>query len=291
MVFESLVVELINRYLGSYIETLNASQLKIGLLGGNAQLENLDIKPNAFDDLDLPIKKALFLLSGSLTLKIPFKNLFTEPTVAELSGLYVLQKELASVEAARLKPKQSDDQKVDSFGEKLAAQVIKNLQISIKDIHIRYEDSYSIPNRTFSLGVTLSGLTFQVKNIFPLRVSKRKCETLSLRVLCAIQLLARIIQTLASTTVCFIMYLNLFLVIRPISSTAMLHIHTRPEEANYSVPQMDLVVDFSEIELSFSLSQYHDVTSFLDAQDRLMIQGKYRKYRPLVPVLQNCKAW
>lgn len=85
------------------------------------------------------------------------------------------QKELVSLETARLKPKNSssifkltiqtppDDSKADSFGEKLAAQVIKNLQISIKDIHIRYEDSFSIPNRTFSLGLTLSELTFQVK--------------------------------------------------------------------------------------------------------------------------------
>lgn len=68
MVFESIVVDLINRYLGSYIETLNASQLKLGLLGGlslflfdlitlgNAQLENLDIKANAFDNFNLPVK-------------------------------------------------------------------------------------------------------------------------------------------------------------------------------------------------------------------------------------------
>ncbi|CAH8840545.1 unnamed protein product [Trichobilharzia szidati] len=329
MVFESLVVELINRYLGSYIETLNASQLKIGLLGGNAQLDNLDIKPNAFDDLDLPIKVLQGHIS-SLTLKIPFKNLFTEPTVAELSGLYVLivpniavqydeskerryakeakQKELASVEAARLKPKQSDDQKVDSFGEKLAAQVIKNLQISIKDIHIRYEDSYSIPNRTFSLGLTLSGLTFQTcdndqKPILikdeSIREFNKFVKLTSLGVYwnpmstkfaekARVPLRSAMRNSIASPDN---LNTGFQYLIRPISSTAMLHIHTRPEETNYSVPQMDLVVDFSEIELSFSLSQYHDVTSFLDAQDRLMIQGKYRKYRPSVPILQNCKAW
>uniref|UniRef100_A0A094ZKC7 Vacuolar protein sorting-associated protein 13A n=1 Tax=Schistosoma haematobium TaxID=6185 RepID=A0A094ZKC7_SCHHA len=121
MVFESIVVELINRYLGSYIEALNSSQLKIG----NAQLDNLDIKANAFDDLDLPVK----VLQGHI-----------------------------------------NDSKADSFGEKLAAQVIKNLQISIKDIHIRYEDSFSIPNRTFSLGLTLSELTFQFVKLTSLGV-------------------------------------------------------------------------------------------------------------------------
>ncbi|KAH8859148.1 Vacuolar protein sorting-associated protein 13A [Schistosoma japonicum] len=329
MVFESLVVELINRYLGSYIETLNASQLKIGLLGGNAQLDNLDIKANAFDDLDLPIKVLQGHIS-SLTLKIPFKNLFTEPTIAELTGLYILivpniavqydetkekrytkelkQKQLASVEAARLKPKQSDDPKVDSFGEKLAAQVIKNLQISIKDIHIRYEDSYSIPNRTFSLGLTLSGLTFQTcdsnqKPIFikdeSIREFNKYIKLTSLGVYwnpmsikfsekAKVPLRSAMRNSIASPDN---PNTGFHYLVKPISSTAMLHIHTRPEETNYCIPQMDLVVNFSEIELCFSLSQYHDITCFLDAQDRLMTQGKYRKFRPLTPVSQNYKVW
>jgi len=34
MVFESLVVDLMNRYLGEYIENLDASQLKLGIWGG-----------------------------------------------------------------------------------------------------------------------------------------------------------------------------------------------------------------------------------------------------------------
>ncbi|CAH8503306.1 unnamed protein product [Schistosoma rodhaini] len=329
MVFESLVVELINRYLGSYIEALNASQLKIGLLGGNAQLENLDIKANAFDDLDLPVKVLQGHIS-SLTLKIPFKNLFTEPTIAELTGLYVLivpniaveydeakekryakelkQKELVSVETARLKPKHSDDSKADSFGEKLAAQVIKNLQISIKDIHIRYEDSFSIPNRTFSLGLTLSALTFQTcdsnqKPIFIKDESIRQfikfVKLTSLGVYwnpmstkfaekAKVPLRSAMRSSIASPDN---LNTGFHYLVKPISSTAMLHIHTRPEETNYSVPQMDLVVNFSEIELCFSLSQYHDITCFLEAQDRIVTQGKYRKYRPLTPISQNYKVW
>ncbi|CAH8497176.1 unnamed protein product [Schistosoma guineensis] len=329
MVFESIVVELINRYLGSYIEALNASQLKIGLLGGNAQLDNLDIKANAFDDLDLPVKVLQGHIS-SLTLKIPFKNLFTEPTIAELTGLYVLivpniamkydeakekryakelkQKELVSLETARLKPKNSNDSKADSFGEKLAAQVIKNLQISIKDIHIRYEDSFSIPNRTFSLGLTLSELTFQTcdinqKPIFIKDESIRQfikfVKLTSLGVYwnpmstkfaekAKVPLRSAMRNSIASPDN---LNTGFHYLVKPISSTAMLHIHTRPEETNYSIPQMDLVINFAEIELCFSLSQYHDITCFLEAQDRIVTQGKYRKYRPLTPISQNYKVW
>lgn len=35
MVFESIVADLLNKYLGKYVENLDASQLKIGIWGGN----------------------------------------------------------------------------------------------------------------------------------------------------------------------------------------------------------------------------------------------------------------
>ncbi|VDO97071.1 unnamed protein product [Soboliphyme baturini] len=89
MVFESVVVEVLNRFLGTYVENLDASQLKLGIWGGDVALNNLDIKDSALDDLDLPVKlKSGFL--AKLTLKIPWKNLYTEPVVAEVEGLYVL---------------------------------------------------------------------------------------------------------------------------------------------------------------------------------------------------------
>lgn len=34
MVFESVVVDVLNRFLGSYVENLDASQMQIGIFGG-----------------------------------------------------------------------------------------------------------------------------------------------------------------------------------------------------------------------------------------------------------------
>lgn len=66
MVFESLVVNVLNQFLGPYIKNLDASQLKIGIWNGrthsfasmcvgnqlfglgDALLERLEIKENAF---------------------------------------------------------------------------------------------------------------------------------------------------------------------------------------------------------------------------------------------------
>ncbi|XP_062604821.1 intermembrane lipid transfer protein Vps13-like, partial [Saccostrea cucullata] len=89
MVFESLVADLINKYLGDFVENLDRSQLKIGIWGGDVVLQNLDLKESALDDLDLPVKiKAGHI--GKLTLKIPWKNLYTEAVVATIDGLYAL---------------------------------------------------------------------------------------------------------------------------------------------------------------------------------------------------------
>ncbi|VDI14802.1 vacuolar protein sorting-associated protein 13A/C [Mytilus galloprovincialis] len=185
MVFESLVVDLINKYLGDYVENLDRSQLKLGIWGGDAVLQNLDLKESALDDLDLPVKiKAGHI--GKLTLKIPWKNLYTEPVVATIDGLYALavpnvavkyneekeekakqeskQKKLQQIEDAKKLEADKDkpkEVKKDSFAEKMAAQIIKNLQVQVMNVHVRYEDKYSNPKRPFSIGVSLKELLFQ----------------------------------------------------------------------------------------------------------------------------------
>lgn len=53
-----------------------------------------------------------------------------------------------------------DQDKVkDSFVEKLATQIIRNVQVNIKSIHIRYEDRITFHNNPFSFGCTLYDLT------------------------------------------------------------------------------------------------------------------------------------
>jgi len=49
----------------------------------------------------------------------------------------------------------------DSFVEKLTTQIIKNVEVKIGEIHIRYEDRISNLGRPFALGVTLYNLAVQ----------------------------------------------------------------------------------------------------------------------------------
>lgn len=47
----------------------------------------------------------------------------------------------------------------DTFIEKFATQIVRNVQITIKDIHIRYEDRVSKAKGSFALGITLHNLS------------------------------------------------------------------------------------------------------------------------------------
>ena len=52
--------------------------------------------------------------------------------------------------------------KADSFTEKLVANVIKNLEVTVTNIHIRFEDNATDPKNPFSVGFTLHRLSLQV---------------------------------------------------------------------------------------------------------------------------------
>jgi len=56
------------------------------------------------------------------------------------------------------------DAEKDTFAEKLFTNVIKNLELTISNIHIRYEDKVTNPASPFSVGVTLHELSCRVSS-------------------------------------------------------------------------------------------------------------------------------
>ena len=46
----------------------------------------------------------------------------------------------------------------DTFAERLQMQILRNLELQISNIHVRYEDDFSKPEHPFSAGVTLSSI-------------------------------------------------------------------------------------------------------------------------------------
>ncbi|XP_007651750.1 vacuolar protein sorting-associated protein 13A isoform X1 [Cricetulus griseus] len=185
MVFESLVVDVLNRLLGDYVVNLDKSQLSLGIWKGAVALKNLQIKENALSELDVPFKVKVGHI-GSLKLKIPWKYLYTQPVEAVLEEIYLLivpssrikydpikeekhlmeakQQELKRIEEAKQKVVDQEnppEEKQDTFTEKLITQIIKNLQVKISNIHVRYEDDITNQGKPLSFGISLQNLSMQ----------------------------------------------------------------------------------------------------------------------------------
>ncbi len=58
------------------------------------------------------------------------------------------------------------DKTNDTFVERMQLQIIRNLELSIRNFHIVYEDKSTKPNHPFAFGITLNYISFHVIN-FP----------------------------------------------------------------------------------------------------------------------------
>ncbi|KAG7327785.1 hypothetical protein KOW79_009391 [Hemibagrus wyckioides] len=330
MVFESLVSDVLNRFLGDYVENLDKSQLKIGIWGGDVVLENLRVKENTLSELDVPFKVKAGQI-GKLTLKIPWKNLYSEAVVATLDGLYLLvvpeasikydaakeerhlqetkQRELQRIEEAlqlvarREKP---PDEKKDTFAEKLFTQIIKNLQVKISSIHIRYEDDVSDPQKPLSVGVTLSELSLQTAD--------ENWRT------CILNEAVKIIHKLGRLE-CLCVYWNVNspifyrdswevivdklkagisnkdeelkgyeYIFKPIFASAKICINPNAD-AELKSPKAKVQLEVQNIAIEISKPQYLSVLELLESVDCMVKNAPYRKFRPDVPVNKHARQW
>ncbi|CAK7273224.1 Vacuolar protein sorting-associated protein 13 [Sporothrix epigloea] len=177
---EGLVAGLLNRFLGMYVENFDPTQLKVGIWSGDVRLRDLELRREALDQLKLPINVVEGHL-GQLTLTIPWSNLSGAPVKIFIEDVFLLaspkeEAEYNEEEEERRKQRlkmekldsaellkersqeglsQEEQKKSQSFTQSLVTKIIDNLQITVKNIHIRYEDSISAPGHPFALGVTL----------------------------------------------------------------------------------------------------------------------------------------
>ncbi|XP_069574520.1 intermembrane lipid transfer protein VPS13C isoform X1 [Brachyistius frenatus] len=376
MVFESMVSDLLNRFIGDYVENLDKSQLKIGIWGGNVVLENLKVKENALSEFNVPFKVKAGQI-GKLTLKIPWKNLYNDAVVATLEGLYLLvvpgatikydaakeeryqqeakQKELQRIEealqmAARRASQTGDllfnlesvvykephnvlkghkkhkkhkiglkklkllnnktdkpqEEKKDTFVEKLATQVIKNLQVKISSIHLRYEDDLSDPQRPLSMGVTLSELSLQTtdenwKSCILNEAAKIIYKLGRLDCLCAYWNVNSPIfykgswEDIVEQLKCGISTKDQQLphyqyIFKPIFASAKMCINPNAE-LELKTPKANLHLEIQNIAIEMTKPQYLTMVEQLEFIDCMVKNAPYRKFRPDVPVRENAKLW
>ncbi|KAK2119676.1 hypothetical protein P7K49_001062 [Saguinus oedipus] len=91
-----------------------------------------------------------------------------DPLKEEKQLMEAKQHELKRIEEAKQKVVDQENnneqhlpEKQDTFAEKLVTQIIKNLQVKISSIHIRYEDDITNRDKPLSFGISLQNLSMQ----------------------------------------------------------------------------------------------------------------------------------
>lgn len=188
---KQLLLSVLVDTLGKYVEGLNDSNLKIGVWSGKVQLENLKLKSGVLDKLNLPITVKHGSLK-KLKLKVPWASLDSKPVRVILDGLYIVaspldisslspdqvkwmaaqdkKSKLQNAEMLILKTGESSNESgagsKSSYLQHYAAKIADNLEITITNIHIRYEDSQTIQGAVFSTGITLDTLSLSTTDEF-----------------------------------------------------------------------------------------------------------------------------
>lgn len=348
MVFESVVANLLNTYLGHFIDDVNASQLQLGVWKGNVELKDLAIKEDAFSTLDLPFK-VVHGHVGKLTAVVPWSSLYSSPVKLSLEDVFVVavpnvleeydeeteierawqikknqlilhettKKNLEAQAEQKLKKLNEVAQEDDGFATKLAAQVIRNVQIFVNNIHIVYEDRFTDPSVPFQVGLTLKSSVFQTvddsatnqnnkysdihKKELVFKVTEINhlaayfnCENgihfltelLEDRDEIDIVLRKRIESTLNKT-----FDKNMDFILKPVTFKGNLVINSKPEKFNFQIPVSDVDLLLGEFTVHLKKKQIHCITSFLESLNRIRIASAFRKFRPSTKVSSNPDQW
>ena len=178
------MANLLNRFLGMYVRNFDPKQLNVGIWSGDVKLKDLELRREALDQMHLPLNVIEGHI-GSLVLSIPWSNLRGKPVRINIEDLFLLaapkedqeynaEEEEKRAHAVKMEKLDSaellkerntegmskeEQQKNQTFTAALTTTIIDNVQISVKNVHIRYEDALSDPGHPFAAGLTLQELS------------------------------------------------------------------------------------------------------------------------------------
>jgi vacuolar protein sorting-associated protein 13A/C len=183
---KALLFKVLNDTIGKYIDGLTEENLKLSVFSGTIALQNVSLNRKGIEELQLPISVVNGFIE-SINIEIPWTSLESSPVKIFINGVYLLIKPLDfnsyTPEQARkyfnlnkLATISQEEKKIDlqsqvldsaqeievssGYFDKLTQKIINNLEISLKNIHIRFEDSVSFPSTCFAMGVTLGSFVF-----------------------------------------------------------------------------------------------------------------------------------
>ncbi|KAJ3354390.1 hypothetical protein HDU91_005781, partial [Kappamyces sp. JEL0680] len=147
-------------------------------MSGNVKLHNLELRNDLFLKFKIPLQ-VVWSQVGDLTITVPWSDLKNKPTKIVINNVFILAsphmssdydpevEELERQEEKQQRLKQAEEQLLHSshpdvsspgYFSSIWTAVVDNLQVTIRNIHVRYEDMTSCPDRPFGVGFTLHEL-------------------------------------------------------------------------------------------------------------------------------------
>ena len=323
-----IIANVLESHLGQYLEL---SDTNISM-GSKVSLRNVRLKESAFSELGLPVKILhgkvsnleidipwLSPLSGSYTVLLEGLHLLLVPSTSvqyneieeHESKLDVKRRQLQRAEDARAlseaqkegkdRPEGVDNQNKESDGflQKLIANFIKNLDVTINKVHIRYEDRNpnSDAHKPFAAGITLDQLLLKSSKIGDesgkkLKLFGKLVKLSSFAVYWKPQATLYSTKNLShaddteisnmfndgigseSNKIRQISYL-----LGPINSDAELTWCLKPENYAFKYPEIDLNIKMMELKISLTKLQYQDFLVLAQTFEFMSRGSAFRKYK------------
>ncbi|CAK9815547.1 Intermembrane lipid transfer protein VPS13C [Anthophora plagiata] len=321
--FEGAIAAFLNRLLGKYVEDLDTEQFNVGIFSGDTCLTDLKLKPEALYQLGLPIRVEVGLI-GKIILKIPWSGLFSQPIILCIEDIYIVavpaaygpydvevQKKLIRAEKRKILEdlKEHEISTAELF-DNLLASVTKNFQITINNVHIRYEEklneslcacgicirsiSVMTTNSKWKPGVSASNSStiYQLVRAESLSIymdydtesvlTNNNCEWDVSSFLAWKNTMYRALQTFGVRNKDFQFLL------KPFTAKIKVIIH-KGNEAQTSRMLVDIVLH--DVAMQISEVQYITFCHLYDSLSRAIINKPYIKYRPSQIVKASPLAW
>lgn len=329
---ESVVATLLNRVLGAYVENFDPKQLNIGIWNGDVSLKNLRLKRESLEKLDLPIDVKFGHL-GELTLQIPWSNLKSKPVKVTIEEVYLFcspilptvydpeaerQRELRIkkqklenlelITKTRLEKEslsKGEEIKSEAFTDSLVTKIIDNLQVTIKNIHIRYEDDHAFTDSPYAVGFTMSelsavsadeswiasfisGLSTYARKLLNLKSLSAYWDTENTSIYTddhdeLLQNLKDIVQRSSQNDK------NIHYILKPVSGRG--HLTVNKLGTTEEAPHYNAKLFFDEFSLDLDGRQYKDILWTMSQMNWYAKTHQFRKYRPDVSIDEDPKAW
>ena len=172
----TLVNFIINKFLSNFLE-INPKQTNISLLSGEFIFKNVKIKQNLFKYVNLDYLELITSYIGSMKILLSLPNFYSSPIKVYINDIFIYSKQknidnikekdrIESLIKNKIYNLTTDENLIQQINEiidtsdSFVNQIIKNINIFVKNIIFRFEDEISSPKTPFAIGLIMK--TFNI---------------------------------------------------------------------------------------------------------------------------------